>query len=275
MRRPRPFRQPGKLSPKRLHQRMSRWYASPARAKTLNELQHLLARWLNDRFGYYALNLSSFSSPLDCLAAARTQYRFNLGPCGPDTVLHFDALPIDTESVDLIVALHVLEFADDPHLVLREFDRILIPNGCLIVIGFNPYARLSLLKSLRLRRDAPWCGRFYSSWRLQEWFSVLGFSVKEVCSCALPGIDRRHQRPPEPWRKWLPCLGDLVALKTCKLVSRLTPLPRGEDERRLSLKNVLQQPTAFDARPPKRTDSEDGVMPTRIINATHPRRADR
>lgn len=235
---------PSRPSDECLHQQLTQWYAHAARSKTLVELRFLLERWLGNCFGYYALDLASFSSPLDCLRAARTQFSFHAGPCGPDALLHFDALPIETESIDLIVALHVLEFVENPHRLLREMDRVLIPNGCLIVIGFNPYGLQSLLKPIRLRRGVPWCGRFYSSWRLHEWFSVLGFAVEEVCSCAIPGVKSTHRRPPKPWVKHLPCLGDLTALKTYKKVSRLTPLLETASERRPSLKNAVQQPTA-------------------------------
>lgn len=238
------------LNPAYMHQQMSQWYANPARAKALDELQQLLAQWLSNCFGYYAVSVVSFSAAVDCLAAARTRFSLHLGPGGADAVAHFNALPIETESVDLIVALHTLEFVDDPHQVLREFDRVLIPNGCLIIIGFNPYGPQSLLKPIRLRRGVPWCGRFYSSWRLQEWFSVLGFAVKETHCCVLPGVKGMLPCSSAAWINMLPCLGDLVALKAYKQVSRLTPLSLSAEKSRVPLEDTVQQPTAFRRRFP-------------------------
>ena len=219
------FRRHDSPGPAELHRQLSRWYAHPARARALRELRALLMRYLNDRFGYYALKLASFTVPDDCPVETRTRFSFHLGPRGADAQLRFEALPIEAESVDLIIALHTLEFTDDPHLVLREFDRVLIPDGYLIVVGFNPYGRPSLLKPLHLRRGVPWCGHFHSSWQLQEWLSVLGFAVEEIDSCVVPWVCRAYERPFGRWAKLLPCLGDLLVLKACKKVSRLTPLP--------------------------------------------------
>ncbi|MFM1760358.1 MAG: hypothetical protein RLY75_1629, partial [Pseudomonadota bacterium] len=47
-------------------------------------------------------------------------------------------LPFASESIDLLVLPHVLEFAADPHQILREAERVLRPEGRLIISGFNP-----------------------------------------------------------------------------------------------------------------------------------------
>ena len=49
-----------------------------------------------------------------------------------------DELPFASESVDLIVLPHAFEFARSPHQILREVDRVLIPEGQVIISGFNP-----------------------------------------------------------------------------------------------------------------------------------------
>ena len=49
-----------------------------------------------------------------------------------------DALPIKSESVDVVVLSHTLEHASHPHEVLREAHRILIPEGYVVITGFNP-----------------------------------------------------------------------------------------------------------------------------------------
>ena len=50
----------------------------------------------------------------------------------------FDALPFDSQSLDLVVLPHALELARDPHLTLREVERVLMPEGRVVIIGFNP-----------------------------------------------------------------------------------------------------------------------------------------
>ena len=50
----------------------------------------------------------------------------------------FTELPFASHSLDLVVLPHVLEFSTDPHQVLREVERVLIPEGQVIICGFNP-----------------------------------------------------------------------------------------------------------------------------------------
>jgi ubiquinone/menaquinone biosynthesis C-methylase UbiE len=47
-------------------------------------------------------------------------------------------LPFAANSIDLAVMPHVLESHDNPHQILREVERILIPDGQLVITGFNP-----------------------------------------------------------------------------------------------------------------------------------------
>jgi ubiquinone/menaquinone biosynthesis C-methylase UbiE len=34
----------------------------------------------------------------------------------------------------------VLEFAAEPHAILREVDRVMMPVGRLVIVGFNPWS---------------------------------------------------------------------------------------------------------------------------------------
>jgi ubiquinone/menaquinone biosynthesis C-methylase UbiE len=38
-------------------------------------------------------------------------------------------LPLAANSIDLVVMPHTLEFAPDPHQMLREVERVLVPEG--------------------------------------------------------------------------------------------------------------------------------------------------
>ena len=49
----------------------------------------------------------------------------------------FEAMPFESESIDLVVMPHALEVSEDPHALLREVYRILIPGGRVILTGFN------------------------------------------------------------------------------------------------------------------------------------------
>jgi ubiquinone/menaquinone biosynthesis C-methylase UbiE len=62
--------------------------------------------------------------------------------------LDFDALPFDSASLDLVVLPHTLELASDPHQTLREVERVLVPEGRVVIVGFNPASLWGLRQGL-------------------------------------------------------------------------------------------------------------------------------
>jgi SAM-dependent methyltransferase len=145
-----------------------------------------------DVFGYYALQCGL--PQLDCLRANRMPSRIHarfvddVGDAGAATdpamttlrLAHFEELPFASQSLDLVVLPHVLEFAHDPHQVLREVDRVLRPEGRVIVTGLNPVslwgARQALLRGV-LPPFLPGEGRFIGQPRLRDWLKLLGFEL--------------------------------------------------------------------------------------------------
>jgi SAM-dependent methyltransferase len=102
----------------------------------------------------------------------------------------FDALPFDSNSLDLIVLPHALELARDPHLALREVERVLVPEGRVVIVGFNPTSLWGLRQSVgRWRRRLvpgsqrglflPNGGDFLRYRRLRDWLRLLSFEVED------------------------------------------------------------------------------------------------
>jgi SAM-dependent methyltransferase len=183
------------------------WLQSAPGQYALNWQQEQYDLAVGDIFGFHALQCAL--PGLDGLRTNRMPHRIRaclsgewstmlanpasaqpMRDSGPqeDTVFldAFEALPIASESVDLLLLPHVLEFAADPHQVLREVDRVLRPEGRVIVSGFNPIsiwgARQVFLKPLPKRvapSYLPGDGQFISLPRLRDWFSLLSFEVNE------------------------------------------------------------------------------------------------
>jgi SAM-dependent methyltransferase len=106
-----------------------------------------------DLFGYNALQLGL--PQLDLLArTASPCARWPASSGQVDVLCDLRQLPFAAHSIDLVVMAHVLEFHDDPHQILREVERVLIPEGEVIITGFNP------LSIWGLRRDSPTARRF-------------------------------------------------------------------------------------------------------------------
>jgi SAM-dependent methyltransferase len=114
------------------------------------------------------------------------------------SVLHrFEELPFASQSIDLVVLPHVLEFAESPHQVLREVERILIPEGQLIISGFNPASLWGIRQAFGRVTGAhflPEYAEFISLSRIKDWLKLLGLET-----------NRGHfgcYRPPCKTRKW-------------------------------------------------------------------------
>lgn len=162
--------------------------------------QHLLAReqaWfdetVSDLFGFNALQLGL--TEFDFLRANRIPLRASLDP-GPNARIQADfrQLPVATQSIDLLLLPHVLEFAPDPHQILREVERVLMPEGHLIISGFNPLSLWGLKRFFN--RDSgnyPWSGHFISLPRAKDWLSLLNFEVTRgrLCCYAPPFASAR------------------------------------------------------------------------------------
>jgi SAM-dependent methyltransferase len=152
------------------------WFGTPLGTFLLDREQAYLDQATPDIFGYHALQLGL--PEVDLLRESRIAHRAKVAPSGAADVLsRFEELPIATQSVDLAVLPHVLEFSGSPHDILREIDRVMIPEGRIIIIGFNPWSLFGLRRSLGPVQDYPWNGRFVSLVRIKDWLQLLGFDV--------------------------------------------------------------------------------------------------
>jgi len=118
-----------------------------------------------DVFGFNALQLGLPQS--DFLQANRIPLRQKAGDSGiVDVLCELAALPFASNSTDLVVLPHVLEFSMDAHQILREVERILIPEGHLIILGFNPISLWGLRNRFDRSGCFPWHGTYLSLARL-------------------------------------------------------------------------------------------------------------
>lgn len=149
-------------------------------------LGHYLTTWeqtkvdalVADVFGFHAVQVGL--PECDYLRNNRIGFKLRCGQgqrCG--LLCEPYALPIETQSVDLVVLPHVLEFSPHPHQVLREVERILMPEGQVIISGFNPLSLWGLRRmAARRRGEFPWQGQFLTVRRLKDWLQLLGFETQ-------------------------------------------------------------------------------------------------
>ena len=249
--------------------------------------RHLLA-WEQDRFdqavtdafGFHAVQLGL--PEIDGLRANRMPYRWvasdslqspeplplpppldsliTTQPAHEPIALHcdFDALPFPNASIDLVVLPHALELARDPHRTLREVERVLVPEGRVVIAGFNAASLWGLRQRAGHLRGAlgigrernlylPRAGEFIGYWRLRDWLRLLGFEVEAGrFGCWRPplGSDKWLQR--FAWMdrvgdRWWPVLGAvyfLVAVKRMRGM-RLVGLVRNDKRQAKSAPAVV------------------------------------
>lgn len=174
---------------------MHDWFETPAGRYLLEWERDRVDAAVVDIFGYHALQLGV--PELDGLQANRMPHRWLAtearhepweGPVGRAALLcDFAALPFPAASLDLVLLPHTLEFSADPHATLREVERVLVPEGRVVICGLNPTSlwgfqqqRVHLYRRLGLggRLFLPDAGEFIGYWRLRDWLRLLGFEVE-------------------------------------------------------------------------------------------------
>ena len=157
-------------------QSLSEWFATPQGGYVLEREQVFFDRTVSDIFGYNALQLGLPEH--DFLRSSRMPLRFSGGnQQGNNVRLCCTELPFDTACLDLVLIPHVLEFAEHPHQILREVERVLMPEGSLVISGFNPRSLWGLRRALGSKEGYPWNGHFITLLRLKDWLALLGFEV--------------------------------------------------------------------------------------------------
>jgi SAM-dependent methyltransferase len=203
---------------------LATWLQSPPGRYLLAWEQAQVDAAVVDLFGFHALQLGL--PELDGLQANRMPHRWLVGR---DLQCEFDALPFESASLDLVLLPHALERACDAHALLREVERVLRPEGRLIVFGLNPASLWGLRQNLgRLRRRGepylPKEGEFIGYWRLRDWLKLLSFEV-EAARFGIYKPPLRSEAWLDRWQwvegvgsRWWPVLGAVYFIQAVKRV---------------------------------------------------------
>jgi len=233
-------------------QDLTAWFDTPPGRYLLAWEQACFDAAVDNLFGYNALQLGL--PVLDALACNRMPHRWLALPeplsdrpasSRPSLITHAAALPFPAASLDLVVLPHTLEFSADPHAVLREVERVLVPEGRVVIAGMNP-ASLWGLRQRQARclrwlggsaREAgqlflPETGEFIGHWRLRDWLRLLSFEVDTLrFGCYRPAVRSERWLQRYAWadrlgQRWWPILGAvyfLVAVKRVRGMHLLGP----------------------------------------------------
>jgi len=208
------------------------WQALPNGELIQNEINQQLLPWWPKFFGYHLLKIGALSGAINSeQCAIKHQVTISEYPENSHIISEIDDLPLLEHSVDVCVLSHALEFSVDPHHVVREANRVLIPNGYLVITGFNPFSLAGLNKLVPYRRqNTPWKERFFSTMRVKDWLHLMGYEIlsdqRRLHSTLEGSIGQGGFT--SYWRNfansYLPRLGSIYIIVAKKRVLPLTPI---------------------------------------------------
>ena len=189
-------------------------------------------------------------------------------------VTDFAALPFSANSLDLVVLPHSLELSPDPHATLREVERVLVPEGRVVICGLNPAS----LWGLRQRRAhlyrrlgfgelfLPDAGDFIGYRRLRDWLRLLSFEVESGSfGFYRPAVRSEAWLERYRWfdsagERWWPIFGAVYFLVAVKRVRGMRLL--GADWRRAAQRASAPVPIAgtVPPRPRHRSTTKETIL---------------
>jgi len=167
-------------------QQFQLWYTSSLGQRFAKNEKEILDKYLPDLFGYYLLQcgcpeVKSEKHAGIWLKSSRVATKYCLDyelNQGVSFQSYFDQLPMKSDSLDIVILPHALDFSVDPHQVLREVERVLIAEGHVVILGFNPWSIWNISRQfLFWTEQPPWNARFLATSRVLDWLALLGFDV--------------------------------------------------------------------------------------------------
>lgn len=238
-------------------QKLRQWFESPLGQGLLALERTHLGNEINQLFGYHLLQLGRITNE-DLLENSRIGhkvvldlYRDEITDPYPHILCNCHSLPVASDSVDVVVLPHVLEFNASPHQTLRETERMLIGEGHVVIVGFNPWSLWGLWRLLLAWRDEPpWSGQYLGLSRLKDWLTLLDFEIVKT--------DHFYFRPPVKNLRIMHALefleklgryawsyfGGVYVLVAKKRVAPLTPVKLSWQARRRMITSGLVEPSA-------------------------------
>ena len=212
------------------------WFDGPLGGRVLREEAALARLALEDVFGFELLQMGAWGPSPHLLAGARTQHTTLLAPeLSPGVTLcaPLQSLPFPSDSIDAIFLPHTLELVEDPYAVLREAERALRADGCMMICVFNPFsgwgARRLFGQYFRRPAFPPQTRRMLSERRMRDWMALLDFEVENVYGYLGPlPLTRRPRKMADgsvhqgEYRARRPLTAGAYLLKARKRVQTLT-----------------------------------------------------
>lgn len=154
-------------------------------------LQHYFNPWFAQVYRQHILKIGGLSTELIWNSSPHQHQIMLLPDCSSFTFIpdqdnrtlsavqaSITHLPFYEKAIDACLLANTLNFAQDPHQVLREVTRVLSDDGYLFISLFNPCSALLWKQHLEKKGGKPhWKIRKYLTWRVIDWLELLEFEI--------------------------------------------------------------------------------------------------
>jgi SAM-dependent methyltransferase len=196
------------------------------------ELEKALEPIVERIFGYYLVKVGSLSSQISLpTCPIKNQFSCALHVENYNHVCAKSAkLPFQNNSVDAFVILGELDFAQDPHQIIREIDRAITADGRVVIAGFNPFSIAGIIKYLPInRKNILHEGRFFTASRIKDWLQLLNFEIvhqENLIYSSLFMSKRLNSQSAiqQLCKRYLPGLSSMYIIEARKREIPLTPI---------------------------------------------------
>lgn len=237
-------------------QRLRQWFSGTLGRLLLQAEQGRVSHALTDLFGYHIVQVGCLYGD-SFIKSSRISHKFILqldedssDGCPAGVISSAESLPLASDSMDVVFLPHVLEYTDNPHRLLREVERVLIGDGNVVIIGFNPWSLWGLWRVFQAWREIPpWYGHFFGLARIKDWLSLLDFELVRIERFFFrpplqnPGIMRRLEFLEKLGKYCWSWFGGAYIIIARKRVIPLTPIKMRWRDKRSVVNSGIAEPS--------------------------------
>jgi ubiquinone/menaquinone biosynthesis C-methylase UbiE len=202
------------------------WFDTKNGQRLLDLEEEILKEFLEDKFGYYALQINTIGRNL--LKKSRMKHHVMIDGKNKNIVCSSKHMPFDSDSIDLTISQHFLEKNHDVSEFFNELYRITIPGGRIIIFSFNPFSFAGFRNLTYFDRKFPWNTQFISMRNVQSKLKDCGFTIEhgKILDYQPLFSDNSYfsKNLEEAGERWFPLFGNIYFISAKKEVPGVTPL---------------------------------------------------
>lgn len=165
------------------HERIDSWLNTPLGRTLLEREREAVSSALDGIFGIQMLQVGAWGAGDSFTELGNTRRAVVAAAHGAPGVgirTEPSRLGIAADSIDIVLLPHTLEYDVAPHEVLREVERVLVGEGHVVILGFNPVSALGLRRLVSMRGYPAGLNRIFTEGRVRDWLKLLGLDVVDA-----------------------------------------------------------------------------------------------